>query len=439
MSQFDDAAKQVATLLITSALLMVGCSGSSDSPTVFEGDNVGNADDSVINSGEAGANNDPIESNASTSDTADGEADEETSVSTPDPLVQNITRVDFEITVPAYQSDALQVSLTWGSTQANAAWVGDELWTTSLELPTATEQELMVTFFDDNGEVALASFEQSYRTGSNTAEMVTITADQFNSEQWDSDNDGASNLQELIAGSDPLINEDSLLEIRENTEVSLGFIESNFESRIPEERPYNEYYEEQLTYHEGGRPPSGASHTIDISIDENGNGLLSDSRLSGVGLWPIETSYNGTRTHSDNSITWDARLQTIQDFADLVVTTSSVNTVSIIDAQTRRYKETYEYSYDNHNQESTITTIEIDLIGEVIEGTSHCQPVSGTFESETTRPHDRNAPIIRRSITKETDDQYWRVEHTSTGDEPSETEYLARNLDSTFQCDFVEF
>ena len=58
--------------------------------------------------------------------------------SVPDPLVQNRIQVDFGITVPAYQSDALQVRLVWGGTDVTASWVGDELWSTSLELPTNT-------------------------------------------------------------------------------------------------------------------------------------------------------------------------------------------------------------------------------------------------------------------------------------------------------------
>lgn len=106
MSQFDDAAKQVATLLLMSALLMAGCSGSNDSPMVFEDNNVGSNINSNATTGQADAN------------------DGETSVSMPDPLIQIVTRVDFEITVPVYQSNALQVSLTWGGTQEDAAWVG---------------------------------------------------------------------------------------------------------------------------------------------------------------------------------------------------------------------------------------------------------------------------------------------------------------------------
>ena len=122
----------------------------------------------------------------------------------PDPMVQNLTVVDFEITVPAYVSDALQVRIAWGDRDFTAAWVGDEFWSASGELPTDRLQPLVVTFYDDNGGIELGTFERDYRTGSNASESVVITADQFDTERWDRDDDGVSNIAELIAGTDAL-------------------------------------------------------------------------------------------------------------------------------------------------------------------------------------------------------------------------------------------
>ena len=359
--------------------------------------------------------------------------------SIPDPMTQNSTQVEFTITVPAYQSNALQVQLMWDSKVFNAGWVGDELWVASDSFPTNTEYELTVTFSDANGGITLGQYKTEFKTGSNESENVQVLAEQFNIGQWDDDEDGTSNIDELIAGTDPLVDEDASLEIRESAVVSLSFIADNFESRIPAERPYNEYHEEQLVYHDGGRPPSGALHTIEISIDEIGNGTLSDSRLEGVGFSPLRTSYIGTRTHSENTIQWDGKRQTSQDELDLYITTTSVNTVSIVDERTRKYAETYRYNYDTSDEDTYTTVRQIALIGEIIDGTAFCQPVAGTFDNQTTSPRDINGTNFHTTITKDIDDQYWRVKSTVTGSEFSEIEYLARIFDANFQCEFVEF
>jgi|GEM_PF-4706619 len=58
-----------------------------------------------------------------------------TNSSMPDPLVQNTTVVEFDITVPAYVSDALEVRVTWSDFAIAAEWVGDELWSATANLP----------------------------------------------------------------------------------------------------------------------------------------------------------------------------------------------------------------------------------------------------------------------------------------------------------------
>ena len=121
-----------------------------------------------------------------------------------DPLVQNTVRVDFEITVPTYASDALQLSVQWGANTIVAQWVGDELWSASAEFPTDTENLLTVTFFDDNGAITLASFVQPFTTGANDLEIYSISANQFDTNSWDNDGDGVNNINELIAGTNPL-------------------------------------------------------------------------------------------------------------------------------------------------------------------------------------------------------------------------------------------
>ena len=113
--------------------------------------------------------------------------------------------VDFNITVPTFASDALQVQVLWGDTSLPVAWLFDETWAVTGEFTPDTEQPLTITFFDDNGAITLASFETSFRTNSDAVQDYQVTADLFNSERWDSDSDGTSNLDELRSGRDPFI------------------------------------------------------------------------------------------------------------------------------------------------------------------------------------------------------------------------------------------
>lgn len=403
MGYFNDAATRTATLLLTSSLLVAGCSSSSDSPTLTE-------------------NN----------------ANEQNSVPTmdvvPDPLVQNRTQVDFGITVPAYQSDALQVRLTWGDTDVTAGWVGDELWSTSLDLPTEIENTLSVTFSDSNGDIVLAYFEQAYRTGINASETYTISSDQFNTESLDADEDGVSNIDELISGTDPLVDEDALLEVRDFVVINYAVTaSSNFESRITEERPYTESFDTSLPpveFH-----PEIETHSVDISINDFGDGSLFDRFTHGLS-GNIRT-LRGTRFNGDGSVTWTGTWDFFNRQANGNSTSLDItNTVTYVDSTTRDYTDVVSATRSEFYFRSW--QIASNLRGIIIDGSRLCEPVSGNVSMEVrtnaTTGSASRIEFISTNISKEVDDLYWRVVVENSIESPTETipsegsEYFTRNL-----------
>jgi len=173
------------------ACLLSACSGSNPSDT---SDGVSGADGmpSIVDDGAPGDN-----AGVGSSDTPTVGA----GVDAPDPQVPLTTEVDFQITVPAYVSNALQVKLAWGDKNLSANWVGDELWSITDEFPIDTRNLLTVSFYDDNGGILLGRFETDFLTGSNASQIYTISANQFDTSNWDDDGDGISNLNELMAGT----------------------------------------------------------------------------------------------------------------------------------------------------------------------------------------------------------------------------------------------
>ena len=94
------------------------------------------------------------------------------SFDTPDETVST-HRVDFEIMVPAYQPDALQVLLVIGDGRYNAIWTQDETWAVSVNLPSDAWIFPTVFFFDRNGEVLLAwTRDTSLQTNSGPIQTI---------------------------------------------------------------------------------------------------------------------------------------------------------------------------------------------------------------------------------------------------------------------------
>lgn len=202
--------------LIICMLFVSGCSNSSDP----------NSDESQTTDDISGTNGDALVSDEGTEDIAnkieDTATDSPTSSVQTEPADETIvtpdsgaeftaepasetkgtstTRVNFDITVPVYSSDALQVRLVWGGLDTTAMWNSDEHWTASVDFPVNTENQLVVTFSDGNGAITLGSVERSFKTGTNQSESLQIAANEFDTDRWDKDGDGVSNLETLIAG-----------------------------------------------------------------------------------------------------------------------------------------------------------------------------------------------------------------------------------------------
>lgn len=472
MKSFISTPIGCSLVLLISALLISSCSSSSNSNS---GESQTAADVSGTN-GDGVVPNDGISGNANeteavtvgdntsgTQNEATGGTDESTTEignepvsdlelpdsSIPvvaDPLIQNRILVSFDISVPAYQSNELRLEVVWGDLNLTAGWVGDELWTVSGELPTETDELLTVTFFDNNGAIEIASFSQQFRTGSNATEAFQISADQFEVDQFDDDGDGVSNLDELIAGNDPTIDEDSLLEIRDRFQVTSGGISvvAGLESLLSEERPISTTTQEQIT--------SSVTIDTDIQIDLDGNGTLN---------WDFNFDCefdrrSGIRTHAGNAILWEA--DRIQNDCDFTRRGNLTNTVTIVDENTRTYVE--NGFYQRTGSFTTTSDSESNLVGHLVEGTSLCEPVSGTF-SDTHTSNNNGQRIIITFVSKEISDPYWRVnvEHRERVDfslgpitienyDVTTSEYFVRELSfgwttlyqtsSLFICDFVD-
>ncbi len=250
MKSFISTPIRCSLLLLVSTLLISGCHSSSDSSSFGSQSNGdgGNVVDDTI----GGENT--MEDVGATTDASGTEA-------------PSTTRVNFVITVPVYVSNALQVRLVWGSADIIAMWNRDELWTASVDFPANTENELAVTFSDGNGAITLGSFETSYKTGTSVSETYQITANQFDTDRWDSDGDGQSNLSEAIAGTNPQSSD-----AFEPVQASLELVQDKT-FRISWQQS------EVVQFYRVFENPDGTSGFTDISGDLNATTTIFDHRV----------------------------------------------------------------------------------------------------------------------------------------------------------------
>lgn len=451
-------------VLLISVLLVSSCSSSSDSslgepqvaanPTGSDGESVISSDATSGNSNETEAvNADDTttgiqnESNEGSDELTTG-SDEESigdqalsdsmNSAVVDPLIQNSVLVSFDITVPAYASNELRLEVNWGDWTFVADWIGDEFWSVSSELPTETEELLTVTYFDSFGAIELARFSQQFRTGSNPAEAFEISADQFDADQFDDDGDGVGNMDELIAGTDPLIDENSFLPIEDSISVG-GYILGIYESHITDERPLS------LTFQPHPNNPNQDSLSGNVDIDEGGNGTL----IRNYRLGAEYNNQSGTRTNSENTVSWEGVIRGY-DGSDYSYTTNFNAAITLVDESTRSLVEEISrasrgtYNYDGETR--------MILKGRLIEGTNVCEPVAGTYYSISTN-NINGGGLSETSISKDIDDTYWRVSKMFNSyyenNELVTREFFARELTNIasnggteafrFKCDPVDF
>lgn len=353
----------------------------------------------------------------------------------PDPETQNFTRINFNITVPTYQSNELKVQVTWDDIVVDANWVGDENWSAHASFPTNTEHELVITFFDANGALTLGQYVSLFTTGTNESEFYQVSAEQFSTESWDQDNDGLSNLAELLVGTNPLVNEDALLDLRDTYFVnSIIPVSEYYELRVPESRPYFEYSEEFPTT---DFYTDRTTHVISININQLGTGSFSDRyRFAGAANRDITIiNQEASRTKTENSIVWGGTYERSNSGSGVA------NDISF-SIETKKTDQTTFLQTGHIEREETgvsngiVQSLSYSLAGSVGSETTLCEPTTGTVTNNTRYIHS-NLPHTVATISKTADDSYWAVSVATPDGEILEN-YSVRTLSANFYCSFAD-
>jgi len=210
----------------------------------------------------------------------------------------------------------LSVELTWGTKRIMAEWIGDEEWRATIDFPEVVfasagfpqnQYLLAINFQDRNGDLLLGRAEAFYFVRSGDAAVHTVVADEFDTERWDDDADGTSNLDEVRRGTDPTVAETPLssdsLEVIDALFITQRLVEGGtyFEPRfLALELPVDDQVE---LVEEGGGVTETTLTDVDFSADGNGT-FLERYRFEIELDRDAFREERGTRSRAGNAVTW---------------------------------------------------------------------------------------------------------------------------------------
>ena len=370
------------------------------------------------------------------------------------PVDPDIARVRFNMTVPAYMSDALQVEIDWSSGSERAQWVIDEDWTATIDFPSNNGYYYYfdVRFLGNNGQTVLGSYEMqfSYADNAGTTTVISIAADDFDTVRWDNDQDGATNLNELRAGSDPDVSSQAyalpvLTTIphpdnfaRTSSRLQLAEFSAGYEGAISDERPSFFHEHEPLE----GTSIYGTTRTVTVDIDALGNGIY---ELEDIWYDPNTTQTqreNGLRVNTGSSIEWSGTSFYLGSGAYRGHEYEFSNETRIIDASVRGQQGSVVGGPIGYAVGGMSLTY--DIQGTPLPNTSYCQATAGTLafnDRYDTDPYDVEGASLPVNylfeVSKGVADEFWNV-IVFDSDNGLVDNYLVQRLEFQFRCNFQD-